>query len=98
MDSSDSLVRIRAAALLAAISAALLAGALAALLIGWFWARARGDWQAIALWSYWFGAPVLSAISIAAGRGNAHLRRLNLGLLGTWVGASLLTLLLPFLG
>jgi hypothetical protein len=92
------LVRMRAAAVLATVSAALLAGALVALLIGWFWAGTRGDWQAIALWNYWFGAPVLSAVSIATGRGNVPLRRLNWALIGTWIAASALTLMLPFLG
>lgn len=98
MDSSDSLVRMRAAALLTTMSATLLAGALAALLIGWFWTGTRGNWQAIALWSYWLGAPVLSAISITVGRRNVVLRRLNWALIDAWIAASLLTLLLPFLG
>ena len=97
MESSDSLLRMRVAALLAAASAALLAGALAAVVLGWFWAGTRGDWQAVALWSYWLGAPGMSAISIATGRGNVPLRRLNWALLGTWMAASLATLLLPLL-
>lgn len=96
MESSGNPARMRVAALLAAASAALLAAALAAVLVGWFWARTRGDWQAVALWSYWLAVPGLSAISIATGRGSAPLRRLNGVLLGTWLAASLVTLLLPF--
>lgn len=98
MHSSENVGRMRAAALLASASAALLAGALAAILVGWFWAGTRGNWQAVALWSYWFGAPPLSAMSIFVGRGNVLLRRLNWALLATWIAGSLLTLLLPFLG
>jgi hypothetical protein len=97
MGSSESFTGARSATLLAALSVALLGGAIAALLIGWFWAGTRGDWQAIALWSYWFGAPVLSAISIAIARGNQRLKRANWALLGVWIAASVLTLILPFL-
>lgn len=98
MGSSEGLTDARAAALLATVSAALLGAALAALIIGWFWVGSRGDWQAIALWGYWLGAPVLSATSIATARGNMRLKRVNWALLGVWIAASLLALLLPFLG
>jgi hypothetical protein len=88
---------IPVAALLAIGSAGLLVGALAALIIGWFWVEARGDWQAIALWGYWFGTPALSGIPIAATGANRRSTRLDWALLAVWVAASLLALLVPLL-
>ena len=87
----------RAATLLALVSAGLLVGALAASIIGWFWVETRGDWQAMALWGYWLGAPALSGISIATSGGHRRLKRLNWSLLGVWAAASLWMLILPFL-
>lgn len=87
-------------------AAALALGALATLVVGWFWAPSRGDWQAVVLWSYWWGTPALNALfllvakcSRAGGFGwrPSVLKRMNLGLLGLWVAVSLFALVLPFL-
>jgi hypothetical protein len=85
------------ATLLAIASVALSMGAAAALLIGWFWARTRGDWQAIVLWSYWFGTPVLSSLSLGVSRRHRLVKRANVSLLGIWFGVSLFALILPLL-
>lgn len=97
LSSSEGVMDSRVAAVFAMISAALLGGAVVALVVGWFWAAARGDWQAIALWSYWLGAPALSGVSMAAARKNRLLKRLNAALLGVWGMVSLLVLVVPLL-
>lgn len=84
--------------LLTIASGALGLGAVIAVAVGWFWARSRGDWQAVALWAYWCGAPLLSGLSIAFARRHRMLRRANWGLLGIWVAVSVFVLVLPFIG
>jgi hypothetical protein len=85
-----------AARRLTRVSAALTIAAFATTLISAFWAASRGDWQAVVLWAYWFGAPLASSLSFAFPPQNKATKRTNAALLSLWLVVSLALLLLPF--
>src|SRR5690349_16925994 len=97
MSRSQNQRQVRPAALLSSISVVLALAASLALLIGWVWAHSRGDWQAIVLWGYWLGTPLLTGISLFAARHQLHLKRINLALLGLWGAVSIVLLTIPIL-